>query len=189
MSRTKLIKPSGDIKIIFFNFYRAMKWTWVINNKKENGTFLGLNSTWSKEEKSGGNDLHDRSAKIHVYHLFKSRWGKEEPSVRSSVCSFWEPGSSFWWMCVHQCCSHERAGRGTGWCLFRPWVCSEEEGDPLWRLSLLVEGCESYSMVLHFILIVASWKSGFVSNKTSPWSTLPLAGNLYVSFILSSKEE
>lgn len=50
-----------------------MKGAWMINNKKENGTFLGLNSTWSIEEKSGGNDLLDESAKIHVHRLFKSR--------------------------------------------------------------------------------------------------------------------
>lgn len=49
-----------------------MKGTWVIN-KKENSTFMGLNSTWLIEEKSGGNDLPDGSTKIHVYHLFNSR--------------------------------------------------------------------------------------------------------------------
>lgn len=67
-----------------------MKGAWMINNKKENSTFVGLNSTWSIEEKSGGNDLPDGSAKTHVYHLFKSRWEKEEPSVKSGICSFWE---------------------------------------------------------------------------------------------------
>lgn len=51
------------------------------------GSFMGLNSTWSIDEKSGGNDLPDGSAKIHVYNLFKSRWGKEEPSVRRFAAS------------------------------------------------------------------------------------------------------
>lgn len=98
MSRTELIKPLGDIKIILFSSYRAMKGTWVIN-KKENGTFMGLNSTWSIEEKSGGNYLLDGSAKIHVYHQFKSRWGKEEP------CQKWLAASENWEAVSDRCVS------------------------------------------------------------------------------------
>lgn len=100
-----------------------------------------------------------------------------------------EPGSGFWWMCIHQCCSHERAGRGMGWWPWQTMGLQRGRRWPIVRYFTVSWGLGELFHVLCFILIVASWKSGFISNKTSPWSTLSLAEDLYVSFILRRKEE
>lgn len=135
------------------------------------GSFMGLNSTWSVEEKSGGNDLPDGSAKIHVYHLFKSRWGKEEPSVGRFAASerTWKRFLMDVYPSVLQPWK-SRKGDGMGLQRGRRW--------PIVRYFTVSWGLGELFHVLCFILIVASWKSGFISNKTSPWSTLSLAKDL-----------